>query len=147
MFEKFLLRHPKVGGRIGAVCGFFLGLSAVINGIMNYGWQGQDSVGSMVYVPALSYFGFVIGTIVWTYTPLGSDKFAFSPAKLTLKDRVTGMLAGIVFGVFFGFFGAVQKPMIGGASTAVFGSAFAVPLTSAVCGILGFIFGPDALHP
>jgi hypothetical protein len=66
---------------------------------MDLGWDAGKAVYQLcsygLYVCGLSSsIGFVAGLILWTYTPLGTEKFAYQPRKLTLNDRLTGAFRG-----------------------------------------------------
>jgi hypothetical protein len=138
-------RTPAAGGRIGAVCGFLFGLSAVLTRVMDLGSHASKAVHQLcsyaLYVCGLSScIGFVAGLMLWTYTPLGREKFAYRPPKSTLSDRITGAAKGCILGIFIGTLGSleVQSPERV-SENGLSGYAFEILGSCVICSLLGFV--------
>jgi len=143
--SRHSLRTPAVGGRIGAVCGFLFGLSAVLTRVMDLGSHASKTVYQLcsyaLYVCGLSScIGFVAGLMLWTYTPLGREKFTYRPPKLTLSDRITGAAKGCILGIFIGTLGSldVQSPERV-SENGLSGYAFEILGSCIICSLLGFV--------
>ena len=113
--SKHSLHHPRVGGWIGAICGFLFGLSGALTKILDLGWEASKVVSQLVHdafwVCLLSaYIGSVAGRILWIYTPLGRQKFSYRPLKLTLRERKSGAALGAYVGIFVGLLGFCNIP-------------------------------------
>jgi hypothetical protein len=143
--SRHSLRTPAAGGRVGVVCGFLFGLSAVLTRIIGLRWDAGKAVHQLcsyaLYVCGLSsWIGFVAGLMLWTYTPLGREKFAYRPPKLTLSDRITGAAKGCILGIFIGTLGSleVQSPERV-SENGLSGYVFEILGSCVICSLLGFV--------
>jgi hypothetical protein len=113
--SKQSLHHPRLRGWIGALCGFFFGLSAALTKILDLGWQASKLVYQLGYdtfwvCTFSAYIRSVAGRILWIYTPLGRRKFTYRPPNPTLTERKSGAALGAYVGIFVGLLGFCDNP-------------------------------------